>query len=88
MNGIIKNIIKTAPIEIDDNYEIRLRQRAEVLNKRRDKLIICNSRGSIEFENGIAVRFFPFVMYRKDFKRLDRMIKEINKELREIGKYL
>lgn len=85
---LVEKIVKTAPIEIDDNYKLRLQARCRILNMRREKLCMCNCRGQIEYENGMAARFYPNVHYRKDFPRLSRMIKEIDKELREINKYL
>lgn len=88
MNAIIQNIIKTSPVSIDDNYKTRLKERFEVLINRRDKLSVCANRGSIEYENGMAARFYPNIHYRKDFKRLGRMIAEINKELNQITRII
>jgi hypothetical protein len=42
----------------------------------------------IEYSNDIAAKFYPNIHYRKDFPRLDRMIKTIDAELKQISKYL
>lgn len=85
MIPLIQNIINTAPISFDDNYKIRLKNRLDILNKRRDKLNTCRCRGSVEYDSkGKAVRFYPAIHYRKDFKRLHKMIAQIDKEINEI----
>lgn len=86
--NLVENIIKTAPISIDDNYKLRLEKRLKVLCVRREKLNLCRCCGFIEYDNSMAVRFYPAIKYRKDFKRLNKMISEIDKETRLIYKYL
>lgn len=86
--SIVQTIVRNSPISIEDNYKLRLKARCEILNMRREKLNMCRCRGHIEYENGMAAIFYPNIQYRKDFKRLDRMIKAIDVELREINKYM
>lgn len=87
MSSIVENIIKNSPVSIDDNYKIRLKTRQTLLVNRREMLISASIPGVVEYENGMAARFYPNVNYsRSDIVRMKRMISVINKELDEIGR--
>lgn len=87
MNTIVQNIINTAPVSIDDNYKIRLHKRADQLLKRLEIIRAYSNPGFVEYENGMAVRFFPNVYLTEETaKRCGRLRGEIRKELNEIQK--
>jgi hypothetical protein len=85
MHGLVNHIIKTSPVTWDDNYKTRLRQRHDLLIRRRERLQALTNRGWVEYENGMAARFFPNIyLTRKDALRGGKMIAEINKQLTAI----
>lgn len=66
---------------LTDNPRVDIEKRIKQLYRRMHFVLVWRGLGSIDYENGVAARFYPSLMPRKKREQAGRMLRVIHKEI-------